>query len=134
MIFVLDTNVLSEGAKPKPDAAVMAFLHAVPAENIRLSTIVLGELAQGVENNPLPHLKQLLSEALGLPLAEFGEAEALEWGRLTSKALKAGLSVNVRDSMIAATAAVRGWTVATRNTSDFTSLGVPVFNPWTDKL
>jgi len=36
--------------------------------------------------------------------------------------------------MIAATAAVRGWTVATRNKSDFSKLGVPVFDPWTDKL
>ena len=65
---------------------------------------------------------------------EFGEVEALEWGRMTSKALKSGLSVNVRDSMIAATAAVRGWTVATRNASDFAKLGVAVFNPWHDKL
>lgn len=134
MIFVLDTNVLSEGAKPNPDAAVLAFIRGVPTENIRLSAIVLGELAQGIENNPTAGLKQFLSEALALPLAEFGEAEALEWGRMTSKALKKGLSVDVRDSMIAATAAVRGWTVATRNTSDFAPLGVSVFNPWTDKL
>jgi predicted nucleic acid-binding protein len=51
-----------------------------------------------------------------------------------SEGAKHGLSVDVRDSMIAATAAVRGWTVATRNTSDFATLGVSVFNPWTDKL
>jgi len=86
------------------------------------------------KQNPTPGLKQFLSEALALPLAEFGEAEALEWGRMTSKALKNGLSVDARDSMIAATAAVRGWTVATRNTLDFAPLGVSVFNPWTDKL
>jgi len=134
MIFVLDTNVLSERTNPKPDPAVSAFLRAVPVENTRLSAMVLGEIAQGVENNPTPDLRNFLSEVLALPLAEFGEAEALEWGRITSRALQAGRSVEVRDAMIAATAAVRGWIVATRNVADFTALGVPVFNPWKDKL
>ena len=134
MIFVLDTNVLSERTNRKPDPAVVAFFHAVPVENIRLSPMVLAEIAQGVENNPTPDLRDFLAEVLALPLAEFGEAEALEWGRMTSKALKAGRSVEVRDAVIAATAAVRGWTVATRNKSDFTALGVSVFNPWEDKL
>ena len=134
MIFVLDTNVLSERTNRKPDPAVVAFFHAVPVENTRLSPMVLAEIAQGVENNPTPDLRDFLAEVLALPLAEFGEAEALEWGRMTSKALKAGRSVEVRDAVIAATAAVRGWTVATRNKSDFTALGVSVFNPWEDKL
>ncbi len=88
MTFVLDTNVLSERTKPKPDAAVMAFLRAVPVESVRLSAVVLGEVAQGVANNPTPDLKTFLADVLALPLAEFGEAEALEWGRMTSGALK----------------------------------------------
>ncbi len=134
MIFVLDTNVLSERTNRRPDPAVLAFFRAVPVENTRLSPMVLAEIAQGVENNPSPDLRNFLAEVLALPLAEFGEAEALEWGRMTSKALKAGRSVEVRDAVIAATAAVRGWTVATRNKSDFTALGVSVFNPWEDKL
>ena len=134
MIFLLDTNLLSERTKPNPDPAVMAFLRAVPVESTWVSSIVLAEVAQGVENNPTPDLRTFLADVLALSLAEFGEAEALEWGRLTSRALKSGLSVSVRDSMIAATAAVRGWTVATRNTSDFANLGVAVFNPWRDKL
>ena len=134
MIFVLDTNVLSEGAKPNPDPAVMAFIRALPVENVRLSSIVLAKLAQGVENNPTPGLRAFLAEVLALPLAEFGEAEALEWGRMTSKALQSGLSIEARDALIAATAAVRGWTVATRNKADFSKLGVPVFDPWHDKL
>jgi toxin FitB len=112
----------------------MAFMRAVPAENLRVSPIVLAELAQGVENSPTPQLRAFLSEVLALPLVEFGEAEALEWGRMTSKALKAGISVQARDSFIAATAAVRGWAVATRNTQDFAKLGVRVFDPWHDKL
>ncbi len=134
MIFVLDTNVLSEGQKRSPDKSVTAFVRGLPLESIRLSAMVLGEIAQGVENNPTADLRSFLADVLALPLAEFGEAEALEWGRITSAALKAGHSLELRDSLIAATAAVRGWTVATRNTTDFARLGVQVFNPWTDKL
>lgn len=134
MIFFLDTNVLSESARSHPNASVAAFLRMVPVENLRVSAIVLGEIAQGVENNPTPDLKAFLQDVRAMPIAEFGEAEALEWGRMTSSALKAGQSVQVRDSMIAATAAVRGWTVVTRNKGDFQKLGVAVFDPWTDKL
>ena len=134
MIFVLDTNVLSERTNPKPNPAVLAFFRAVPVENTRVSAMVLAEIAQGVENNPTPQLRDFLAEVLALPLAEFGEAEALAWGRITSQALKAGRSLEVRDAVIAATAAVRGWTVATRNASDFVALGVPVFDPWKEKL
>lgn len=134
MIFLLDTNVLSEITKGTPDPSVVAFLHAVPVENIRLSAIVLAEIAQGVENNPTPALKEFLADVLALPLAEFGEMEALEWGRTTSAALKQGASLELRDSFSAATASTRGWTVATRNTPDFARLGVQVFNPWTQTL
>ena len=134
MIYVLDTNVLGEKIQPAPDAKVVDFLRRVPAENIRLSAVVLSEIAQGVENNPTPALQEFLRETRNLPVVEFGEEEAMEWGRMTSAGLRQGLELCVRDTQIAATAAVRGWTVATRNTSDFKSLGVLLFNPWTDTL
>jgi predicted nucleic acid-binding protein len=134
VIFVPDTNVLSERTRKSPDTSVAAFLRAVPIEHIRLSAVVLAEIAQGVENNPTPELKAFLAEVLALPLAEFAEAEALEWGRLTSRGHSQGLAMQTCDTMIAATANVRGWTVATRNTADFERLGVRVFNPWTQQL
>jgi toxin FitB len=105
-------------------------LRRLPAENAR---VTLAEIAQGVENNPTPALKQFLSEVLKMPLASFGEDEALEWGRMTSVGLAAGLKMEVRDTVIAATAAVHGWAIATRNTADFARLGVKVFNPWTQR-
>jgi toxin FitB len=134
MIFVLDTNVLSERIKKAPNARVMEFHRAVPVENVRLSAIVLAEIAQGVENNPMPPLREFLADCLALPLAEFGELEALDWGRLTSAALKQGHVIKVRDGMIAATASARGWTVATRNEDDFKPFGVQTFNPWKESL
>jgi predicted nucleic acid-binding protein len=56
------------------------FLRAIPADNVRVSSIVLAEIAQGVENNPTPNLQLFLAEVLTMPVADFGEAEALEWG------------------------------------------------------
>jgi predicted nucleic acid-binding protein len=96
--------------------------------------MALAEIAQGVENNPTQELKRFLAEVLTLVIAPFGEVEALEWGRVTSSALSKGLDPMVRDTVIAATAAAHGWTVATRNTKDFVPLGVKVFNPWIDDL
>ena len=66
MIFVLDTNVLSERTKLHPDAGVEDFLRRVPAENARVSATALAEIAQGVENNPTPALKRFLTEVLRL--------------------------------------------------------------------
>ncbi len=134
MIFVLDTNVLSERTKLHPDAGVYVFLRRLPTENARVSAMALAEIAQGVENNPTPALKRFLTEVLGLAVAPFGEEEALEWGRITSAGIAAGRELTVRDAVIAATAAAHGWTVATRNTKDFAPLGVKVFNPWTERL
>ncbi len=134
MIFVPDTNVFSERTKSRPHPAVVAFLRKVPVENMRLSAVVLAEIAQGVENHPTPQLRAFLGDVLQLPLAEFGEAEALEWGRLTSAGFRKGLVMETRDTLIAATAAAHGWTVATANVKDFKGLGVQVFSPWQENL
>lgn len=101
---------------PDPIPWLRTSCAGVPTENLRVSAIVLGEIAQGIENNPVPGLKDFLADVRAMLIVEFGEAEALEWGRMVSAALKAGQ------------------TVATRNKSDFQKFGVQVFDPWTDKL
>ena len=60
--------------------------------------MALAEIAQGVENNPTSALKRFLTEVLTLPVAPFGEEEALEWGRFTAAAIAAGRGVTVRDA------------------------------------
>jgi len=134
MIYLLDTNVLSERTKGSPNAGVEDFLRRVPAETVRVSAMALAEIAQGVENNPTTALKTFLAEVLRLPVAPFGEDEALEWGRMTSAGLARGLHLAVRDTVIAATAAAHDWTVATRNAKDFAPLGVKTFDPWKERL
>jgi len=134
MIYLLDTNVLSERTRGSPNAGVEDFLWRVPAETVRVSAMALAEIAQGVENNPTAALKTFLAEVLRLPVAPFGEDEALEWGRMTSAGLARGLHLAVRDTVIAATAAAHDWTVATRNAKDFAPLGVKTFDPWKERL
>jgi predicted nucleic acid-binding protein len=134
VIYLLDTNILSERTRGRPSAKVISFLRKVPAADARVPAIVLGEIKQGVESNPTPELQQFLDDVLTLPVAPFDEPEALAWGELTSAALAQGRSVYVRDSLIAATARAHGWTVATRNDSDFAGFGVKVFNPLNEEL
>ena len=134
MIYLLDTNVLSERTKSRPSSKVMSFLRKLPAADARLPAIVLGEIKQGVENNPTPELQQFLEDVLTLPVAPFDELEALAWGELTAAALAQSRTVYVRDSLIGATAKAHGWTVATRNVSDFSVFDVKVFNPFAEQL
>ena len=134
MIYLLDTNVLSERTKNRPSSKVMSFLRKVPVADARVPAIVLGEIKQGVESNPTPELQQFLDDVLTLPVAPFDEVEALAWGELTAAALGQRRTVYVRDSLIAATAKAHGWTVATRNVSDFAGFGVNIFNPFVEQL
>ena len=134
MIYLLDTNVLSERTKNRPSSKVMSFLRKVPVADARVPAIVLGEIKQGVESNPTPELQQFLEDVLTLPVAPFDEVEALAWGELTAAALGQRRTVYVRDSLIAATAKAHGWTVATRNVSDFAGFGVNIFNPFVEQL
>jgi predicted nucleic acid-binding protein len=136
MIFALDTNVVSERAKPEAEAnpLVMDFFRRCPAENLRLPSMALAEVASGVENQPTPALRAFLGDLCEMPSLAFGEAEALAWGQMVCAALKAGQSVKARDSIIAACALANGCAVATRNGADFAGLGVTVFNPFAAKL
>jgi predicted nucleic acid-binding protein len=135
MTYLLDPHVLSERTRGSPHAGAEGLLRRVPAEEtVRVSALALAGIAQGVENNPTAGLKTLLAEVLQLPVAAFGEDEALEWGRMTSGGLARGLHLAVRDTVGEATAAAHGWIVATRNTKDFAPLGVKTFNPWKERL
>ena len=134
MIYLLDTNVLSERTKKRPSPKVLTFLRKVPVADSRVPAIVLGEIKQGVQSNPTPELRQFLEDVLTLPVAPFDELEALAWGEMTADALASGRTVYVRDSLIAATGRANGWTVATRNIIDFAGLGVNIFNPFEEEL
>ena len=134
MSFLLDTNVVSEIRKRAPHPNVLGWFSSVPASDLFLSVLVVGEIRQGVDRlarrDPaqaavFEHwLKQLVAvyEDRIVPVTtEVAEV----WGRLNLPD-----PVPVVDGLLAATALVRGWTLVTRNTADVASTGVRLLDPF----
>jgi toxin FitB len=132
-MYLLDTNVISELRRPKPNRAVLAWLQAVDDVHLFISAVTLGEIQAGIEmTREQDDAKATELEAWLSMLAESYNVLAMdaatfrEWGRLTHRKSDTLLE----DAMIAATARQHNLTVVTRNVSDFKSLGVAVLNPF----
>jgi len=132
--YLLDTNVVSETRKTRPDGGVTAFLAAADAAGLFLSVLTLGELRKGVEGKR--RTDPVAAERLGVWVDDietmFADrvlpidvAIARRWGELS-----AGRSLPVIDTLIAATAISRGLTLVTRDTGDVETTGVTLVDPW----
>jgi predicted nucleic acid-binding protein len=136
--YLLDTNVISEWVKPRPDPLVSAWLAEVDEDRVFLSVVTLAEIRRGVELMPSgdrrDRLAMWLSDELPARFAgrviPIDEAIANAWGIVMARARRAGIGLGTIDAFVAATADVHGLTVVTRNTADFARLGVPLLNPW----
>ena len=131
--YLLDTNVVSESARPNPEPAVIAFFEG--AGEACLSAITLFELSRGVEVLTPGRKRRFLEEWLEEVQASFevlpiAKPTALLAARLEVKLGRAGRSIEVRDLFIAAAAAEHELTLVTRNVSHFRGLGVTIVNPW----
>jgi hypothetical protein len=133
VIYLLDTDVISEASKPRPNANVVAWLDQ--GRELYLSVMTIGEVRKGIERKRGrdPAGADELDSWLADIVIEFANrtvpvdaAAADMWGRLNAQSDPLPLV----DSLIAATALVHGWTVATRNVRDFERCGVPVANPF----
>lgn len=140
MSYLLDTNVVSELVASRPNANVVDWLDAVDAEQVFLSVITVGELKGGIERLPDSRRRRRLINWLnGDLLVRFGDRVlpidtqvALAWGTLVAETRAAGTPIPAIDSLLAATAAVYGLTLVTRNVGDFEATGIPLLNPWQD--
>ena len=136
--FLLDTNVISELVRRKPEARVTAWVEATDEALLHLSVLTLGEIRQGIVCLPNASRRMALGAWLDGELAiRFGhrilpidEAVADRWGRLTAGAETRGRRLPVIDGLLAATALHYNLTFVTRNIKDVAATGVPVFNPW----
>jgi len=133
--FLLDTNVVSEIRKKVPNAGVSAWFASVPATDLFLSVLVVGEIRQGIERLARRDSVQakIFEQWLGQLVDIYGDrivpitADVAEvWGRLNVPD-----PVPVVDGLLAATALVHGWTLVTRNVSDVASTGVRLLDPFT---
>lgn len=135
MSYLIDTNVISELARPKPAPTVAAWLEEVADEALHLSVLTIGELRRGIEKLPAGKRKEKLRYWLEQELpAWFGErllpidaGVADTWGRLQAKAERTLPAV---DSLLAATAIHYHLRLVTRNTTDFDVTGLETINPW----
>jgi predicted nucleic acid-binding protein len=140
--YLLDTNVISEPARPAPDPRVDSWLGGLSALQLAISVVTLGEIRKGVEllvsGAKRMKLEQWLETELPRQfrgrLLAVDDAVAHEWGRLTAAGRRTGRDLPVVDGLLLATAAVHKLVLATRNESDCAGRGVPVYNPWTDTL
>lgn len=132
---MLDTNVVSELVRRKPEKRVVAFVQAQP--NAILSALVLHEITYGAERVKDPVLRARLTAWVASirtgyagRIVEVDADIAEQAGRLRAAAEAGGIVIEAIDALIAASAASRGAAVATRNVRDFSALGVGVINPW----
>ena len=137
--FLLDTNVVSELMKPRPNRAVATWVGATPESLLHLSVLTIGEIRKGIEllrdDDPKrAALQSWLERDVRIRFAGrllmFDDGVAERWGRLEALARKRRLVVPTIDAQLAATAVHYGLTFVTRNTSDIAPMDVPMFNPW----
>jgi len=136
-MIVLDTNVLSEPLKTRPDPKVLAWLDAQAAETLYMSTISYAELRFGVlkmpdgkRRNDLAAQIERAMELFKDRMLEFNVKAAEQLAQIGARCEKIGKPATAPDAYIAAIAAANGFSVATRNVDHFKHTGVAVINPW----
>ncbi len=140
--FLLDTNVVSELMKPRPNRRVVAWVDATAEALLHLSVLTIGEVRKGIDllrdDDPKRGaLQSWLDRDVRVRFADrilvFDDGVAERWGQLEAVAKKRRLTLPTIDAQLAATALHHGLTFVTRNTVDIGPTGVPVFDPWSDQ-
>jgi toxin FitB len=138
MSFLLDTNIVSEWVRPRPDTGVVAWLADVDEDRVFISVVTLAELRYGVECMSDSSRRRRIDEWLQheLPgrfegrILPVDDAVAHAWGRVVAHRKSIGRRIEPMDALIAATALVHDLTVVTRDASAFKA-SVKSVNPWT---
>ena len=138
-MIILDTNVISEPLRPHPQNSVVRWLNAQSIETLYLTTITLAEVRLGIALLPGGHRKDVLQQrfegevvtAFGNRILSFDAEASTHYAHLRARARRRGRSLGDFDALIASIAALHGFTVATRDTSPFESMDVPVLDPFT---
>ena len=138
MKYLLDTCVISELIKPQPSQNVTGWIDSCHEEDFYLSVIMLGEIENGIaklaEGKKKIQLQAWLSDELmerfSGRILNITTEVALLWGGILGNSEKKGVTLPVIDALIAATAIINNITLVTRNTSDMSAYGAPLFDPW----
>ena len=138
--WLLDTNILSELRRPKPERKVLAFIAAQPLELLYISAVTLAEIRFGIELLPDVTRRSELNQWLAHKVRPMFEQRVLavtedimfKWRLLVEEGRKAGHTFSQPDLIIAATAHYHGLTIVSRDTEEYVRARIAVFNPWVD--
>jgi predicted nucleic acid-binding protein len=138
--FLLDTNVISELVRPRPDPHVTEWIDDTDEGLLYLSVLTLGEIRKGIMRLPDPRrraeLERWLDSSVALRFSRrilhIDLAVGDRWGRLSAEAAVRRAPLPVIDALLAATALQHHMTLVTRNTKDLARTNVPLFHPWTE--
>lgn len=135
MSYLLDTNILSETLRAKPNTEVINFLNTLPSHTLFISVLTLGEIRKGIEklekgkrkSRLIVWLEEDLSNWFGSQMLPISREVADRWGYLTAHITRPLPAI---DGLLAATALVHNLKMVTRNTKDFDIPGLEVVNPF----
>lgn len=138
MNYLLDTCLISELSKSKPDKKVVDWVLSENETGFYVSVITFGELHKGIEKLPESKKKEELriwiegelkdrfqNRIIGIDMRV-----SILWGKIQCVAEKKGKPMPAIDSLIAATGIAYDLIVVTRNVSDMEQSGVRLLNPW----
>jgi predicted nucleic acid-binding protein len=136
--FLLDTNIISELIKARPEPKVAAWLESTDESLVHLSVLTLGEIRKGIAALPRTSRRGALERWLETSLRRrfagrilpVDEAIADRWGRIAGASSLKGKPLPVIDGLLAATALHHDLILATRNSDHAAATGASVFNPW----
>ena len=136
--YLLDTNVVSELVKPRPDTRVVAWIRASDEADLYLSVLTFAEIRFGIEKLPRGTRRERLRGWMETELADRFEDRILGiergiaelWGVIMARAAAMSLRLPVMDTLLAATAEYHGMTMVTRNVRDFARADVATLDPW----
>lgn len=138
MAWLLDTNILSELRRQRPEPRVLAFVESLPLEQVYVSVVSLAELRYGIELVSDATRRAELNEWLdnvirpmfGERVVSITEDIMVKWRLMVEEGRKSGHTFSQPDLIIAASAAHHAMTVVTRDSKQFEKARVPVVNPW----
>lgn len=139
-MIILDTNVLSELMRPAPSAAVENWVSRQPVAGIFISAITEAELRYGLALLPegrrqrqlVTEVEAMLAEEFAGRILPFDSPAASAYARIAARR-RSGRPIAQADAQIAAIAASRGASLATRNVADFANCGIDLVDPWTER-
>jgi predicted nucleic acid-binding protein len=132
--YLVDANVLSEPTKPTPDPRLIEWLRAHEPD-IAVDPVIFGELRFGIlilpKGRKRAALERWFNAGVGrLHCLPWDTETGLKWAELPARLRITGKAMPIKDSLIAATAAVQGLAVATRSRADFVNAGVRIVDPF----